>query len=40
MNFRYKGLGVFFLASDNFNATIFTRDLYIVKKISDLKKIN
>lgn len=28
MNFRYKGLGVFFLASDNFNATIFTRDLY------------
>ena len=32
MNFGYKGLGVFFLASDNFNAKIFTMGCCILNK--------
>ena len=32
MNFRYKGLGMVFLTSDNFNARIFTRGCHILNK--------
>lgn len=32
MNFRYNGLGMVFLTSDNFNAKIFTRGCHILNK--------